>query len=242
MSRLRERFRPVAFAAGFVMCTGTPSGLSAQRLVGEVIDAETRAAIPGSIIVAHDAEEELVGVAFADSLGRYSLRVDGTPPYRVAARAPGYAPLEAGDLRFAEDVPTLLHFEMTAEPLTIDGVEVVAKAGSGLAETLTILGLSESELAGRLVGPEELARMPVPQDFGAVVERLGIPGVDVTRGGSSGLCVHQQRGRRGNAMERCGITVLDGVVVLTPVEATQLYGLLGGGGAVLLFTRDGAGG
>ncbi len=73
----------------------------------------------------------------------------------------------------------------------------------------------------------------------------------------SGLCVALVRGRRGDGSSRCALPVLDGgvvtgevletidpysvesIAVLMPVEATTLYGPLGAGGAVLVFTRRG---
>jgi len=39
--------------------------------------------------------------------------------------------------------------------------------------------------------------------------------------------------------EGLGPSSLEAVVLLTPVEATQIYGTLGADGAVLLYTRRG---
>ena len=124
--------------------------------------------------------------------------------------------------------------------------------------------MSPRQLGNRWISREKIEAIPVKLDMGTIIERTSVVGTSVLRPenltpGSDdiGLCVTFFRARTGVGWGRCALIVLNGIpiarpqaltidpetiesmAVLQPVEATLFYGTLGGGGAVLVWTRRG---
>ncbi len=252
---------PAALVA-LLIAALAPSDTAAQRAIGQVLDQETRTVVAGALVTMRDGGGELVGMAISDGRGEYSIPLPGTGPFDVSTRAPGYREALAAGLMFDPDLPTLLHFELSPDPIQLEGIEIELGAETRIARELAWLGLRAVDLGDRLVTRDEIEERQTARDIGAVLEWQQIPGARIARTentyGSNGpgmLCVYLMRGRTAAGRERCALTVLDGIpvqpdvaemmdpadleaiIVLNPTEATQRFGTAAGGGAVLLFSR-----
>ena len=244
-----------------ILLGALPGTALSQRAIGSVVDESSGALIVGAVITARNAHGDVVGLTTTDARGEYSLRLPQEGPYAFRVQAFGYVEIAASDLDLEPGLPTILRFEVEPEPVQLEGVEVDVAVERRLPAHIEALGLRAADLDERLVTREEIAARQSARDYGSVLEWQRIPGVNVARpqnathGSFRFMCLYQMRGRLANGKDRCSLVVLNGtiigldaaamidprdlenIVVLTPVEATRLYGTIAGGGAVLLFTR-----
>jgi len=116
----------VAFIVSMLLLL--PCTLTAQRVVGRVIDATSGAAIANADIRVESAERDGATATTSDSLGRFSLRINpGAPRYRVTVRHVAYTPTVAELSVGAQDqVEVVIRMSVTA--LQLPPIDVIASS------------------------------------------------------------------------------------------------------------------
>lgn len=252
--------------AAWLLCTllaGTPLPASAQTLVGRVLEERRETAVGGAVVSLIDRQGRERLQVLADSAGRFVLVPPEAGEYVLQAVRLGYETTRSPLLALTVEGRTTLDLMMVPLPIGLEGLTVEVEAAANAM--LRPFGLSTQQLRNRWIDRADIDAVAVKQDPAHVIQWQNIAGVFVARPESSvagsddmGLCVSFKRGRSGAGADRCAVTVLDGQIVpgpvammldpdalegmavLTPVEATTLYGELGGAGAVLLWTRRGS--
>lgn len=230
----------------------------AQAIEGRVVDEVRGTALGLAEVRLLTEDMRLVGSTLSDSLGRYGLTAPGPGAHRITADAIGYASLQSPLLSLAEGITYAIDLELRADPVELDALTVEVEALSAIRRDLRMFGVRLETLGPRFVGPEEIARRATAGDFAKVLQWQSIPGMRIARTddlaepppGPPTVCIQLVAGRG-----HCAAVVLNGapvtqeaaymlpttnpraIVVLSPDEATLLYGTGHAGGAVLLFTR-----
>ena len=244
------------------IAASAPTDAHAQTLLGRVLDQVNETPVDGAIIslVTRDGEERMQ--TLSDSLGRFTLTPPEAGEYVLVADRIGYTETRSPLLALGVEGSAPIDLMMVPEPIGIEGIEISVEELA--SEELRIFGLSPRQLGNRWISREKIEAIPVKLDMGAIIERTSVVGTSVLRPenltpGSDdiGLCVSFSRARTGEGWGRCALIVLNGIpiagpqaltidpesiesmAVLKPVEATLFYGTLGGGGAVLVWTRRG---
>lgn len=249
---LRATAAALCLTAAFL--AANPGGTAAQVVEGRTTDEASGAPLGLVAIQLLTTDEGVVSSAVSDSSGVYELEIPADGAYYVQADMLGYQRLRtpllelSGSRRFTAD------FELPADPIELEGLEVEVEAMERIERELRSYGVRLGELGERFVSSADIARRATALDFGKVLQWQSIPGMQVVRGDDLTppqyfVCVRLKP--RGD----CAVMVLNGaritletaydipasalraMVVLTPEESTLLYGTDGGGGAVLLFTR-----
>jgi len=235
---------------------GTEVG--AQQLVGRVVDERTGLAVRGAVVRLLGRDGRTDAYAVTDSVGRFTLVPSAEGEFMLQARGFGYHPASSPLLSLKSEGVVQLDIGLVPAPVGIEGVTVsVEREAEALLRTL---GHSPRSLGLRWIDRPTIEATPVPLGTRDIIRWRGIPGVWVqetgTAPGVSGLCVSFRRGRAFGG-ERCALILLNGVpirpdaadglsadeieaiAILTPVDGNALYGAVGGGGVVLIWTRSG---
>lgn len=258
MDHLARFLRTTAVALclpGFLL-TSTPARTAAQVVVGRTTDEAFGS--PLGLVAIHllDTDEDVVGSALSDVSGAYELEIPEDGAYYVYADMLGYQPLRTPLLELSVSRRVTADFELRADPIGLEGLEVEVDAMERIERELASFGVRPDAIGERFVSPADIARRPTVRDFGYVLQWQSIAGMQIIRSddlfprpAQPWICV------RLRPRADCAVMVLNGarvtlvtaydipanalraIVVLTPEESTLLYGTDGGGGAVLLFTR-----
>jgi len=235
--------------------------LSAQTIVGRVLDDARNSPVAGAIVRLLDEEDEERAQAIADSLGRFTLAPPENGHYVLEAVRLGYERTRSPLLDMHEGGSVPLDLMMRPLPIGLEGFRVTVEQEA--SELLTPMGLTPARLGNRWIDRDFIESVQAKRDIGSVIRWKNIPGAYVINGdnatstsGVPRLCIQLQRGR-GMGGNGCALLVLNGMVVpeeaavlidpdafeavavLRPTEATTYWGTLGGAGAVLMWTtRD----
>lgn len=204
-------------------------------------------------------EGSLVAVAVSDSFGRYRIITPEPGDYWMQADVLGYEGLKTPLLALDEAKTYKVDFELSGDPIELEGLRVEVEAIEEVRRDLRMFGVDPDAMGERFVDIRDIERRETARDFGHVLQWQSIPGMRVIRSDDLAaaekplhpfVCVQMAAGR-----SSCAIVVLNGsritleaghmvpaqslraIAVLTPVEATTIYGTGADGGAVLLFTR-----
>lgn len=255
----------VELAPGRIVVRDFRPGAVAQAVVRGMVRSEDGGAplVRASVWVLA-VTGDTVASALADTAGVFEVSVPPGVGYRVVASGDGYL-REASPLFTLEGAESLdLDFELLRDPgdlvMAIEGlvVEVEARNRAVARRLLGLYGQTPASLGRRWIDRATLDALPSSgeTDPGVAIQWQGMAGVWVDQAAKRGrnpvLCV--QEGPR-----RCAMVVLNGVkidpgaalmldfreleaiAVLSPQDATTFFGTEAGGGAVLLWTRQGGG-
>lgn len=234
--------------------------LHAQTVTGRVVEDGRGTPVAGARVSLLDRDGKRRAEVVADSLGRFVMTPPRDGEYVLAAERLGYQTMRSPLLALKREGSVEMDLLMQPEPIGLEGLEVSVQ--SEIVRELRTLGQSPASLGRRWIPREDIAAVTSAIRTSDVIRWRAIPGVyiPVTNGSPNlePLCVTTLRaGTVRAATPPCGLTVLNGVVinpldanqldpeaieaiaVLPPVEATTLYGTLGGAGAVLIWTRRG---
>lgn len=239
-----------------------PTAATAQTLLGRVLDEVNETPIGGAMVSLVSRDGAARAQALSDSAGRFTLRPPEAGEYFLTAEAFGYVETRSPLLSLGVEGSAPIDLMLAPEPIGLEGLEISVEERA--AEELGAFGLSPAELGNRWIGREKIEAIPIKRDMGVILERTAQASLRVVRpenlvpgSDDMGLCVSLGRARTGAGQGRCALVVLDGVpisgvqalhldpeaiesmAVLEPIEATVYYGTLGGGGAVLVWTRRG---
>ncbi len=245
-----------------VLAFATPAAVEAQTILGRVLDQVNEEPVGGVIValVARSGEERVR--VLSDSVGRFRI----TPPiageYILRTERFGYLETTSPLIALGTAGEAALDLLINPSPIGLEGLEISVEEVA--AEELSIMGLSANVLGRRWIDREQIDAIQVKRDMGVILENTSQSGIRVIRpenltmgSENMGLCVSMQRARRAEGRGTCALVVLNGVpisgvqalnidpdaiesvAVLIPTEAATQYGTLGGGGAVLVWTRHG---
>lgn len=233
------------------LCQSAPA--EAQRLTGRVLEEGRESPVQGAAVILITGGGERRTETTSDSLGRFALGLPNEPNFFLQVVRLGYetarTPLISTASADAADIEVLVR----PLPLPLPGIEVSVERRA--ERFLGLLGYTPETLGQRWIDREDIAAMRLPGLPKDLIRRQGIPGLWVAEQdpvkGRPFLCVTLRQRRK------CALTVLNGAVinpeaaywidprdleavaVLTPTEATTLYGTQATGGAVLMWTRTG---
>jgi hypothetical protein len=255
MSPIRQRLRLLLPALAILL--GGPRATHAQIVQGRIADELGGQPLHAVEVRLLTADGDVAAVAASDSVGSYAVRAPRGGVYRVQADLLGYVQLRSPLLDLPEGRTVTADFEMPNDPIELEGLRVEVEAMERIRDELRSYGVRVDALGERFVDAETIASIPRASDFGKVLQWRSVPGMRVVRSDdlSQGpvkawVCVRLIAGR-----SDCAVTVLNGtritleaayhvpaealraIALLTPQDATTLYGTDGVGGAVLLFTR-----
>ena len=237
-----------------------PATGAAQTLTGRVVEEGSSAPVPGALVSLVDrGGDRRVGTT-TDSMGCFVLSPQEPGEYVVESSALGYEKTRSP--LFALAVQGTASLEITIRPLPVglEGFEVSVEREA--EQLLRNFGMTPAALGNRWIDRRDIEEMPLPAGPREAIRWRNIAGVSVAEtsgviGPLAELCVMFRRGRRGVGMDQCALILLNGVrvslveaqnvdphdlegiAVLTPVEATTFYGTGASGGAVLMWTRSG---
>ena len=239
-----------------------PNAAAGQTLLGRVLDQASEAPVPGAIVSLVTRDGAARAQQITDSIGRFTLSPPEADEYFLIADGFGYEETRSPLFALGTEGTAPIELMLVPEPLGLPGLEISVEEEA--SQELRSFGLSPAELGNRWIDREKIEAIPVKRDMGTIVERTGTAGTQILRPenltpGSDdiGLCVSFARARSAEGWGQCALIVLNGVpisgpqaitvdpetvesmAILEPTEATTFYGTIGGGGAVLVWTRRG---
>jgi hypothetical protein len=218
-----------------------PPAARAQTIRGTVKAQDGGAAVPAARVSAYDSLGTLVAEVETDADGTFTLRLGALGTFRIGIRRIGYQP-SSSDLVRADPRETLeLEFLIPADRVALDTVNVRARDSQN-----TIRFRDAVSRGWRVYEPAEIQmHRDRARDFGDLIRSVNATGIIPPRSFSD--CVRLAR------TNRCATIVLDDVVtgpttyvnpndvyffaVLSPSEATVMYGDRGRNGAIAIYTR-----
>lgn len=252
----------VLFIWAPVLLGGTQS-VRAQVLRGTVREEITLRPISSAEVLLIDSAGRVVATGASDASGGFAVAAPAPGWLWLRVLAPGFDSLDTPPTRLTASQDIALDVQLIPSAIELPGIEVTVDPLQQMRLELANRGVRVEELGNRFIGAEVLEKRFSSRDVGEVLSARGLPGVSIIRperasesGSDQYLCVTLLRGRTGQGLSRCAIVVLDGrvipldiaaqvaveqiqaVVVLLPTEATLVYGTMGGGGALLLFTKS----
>lgn len=232
--------------------------VAAQTIQGTLVDQGNGAPVIGASVTLLGTDLEAAGIhAISDGRGRFSLAPTEAGEYYLQIARLGYQTYRTPLLALEPSGSVSVEFALRPLPLGIRGLDVTTDRPA--PRMLTPIGLREEDLGNRFIDRDEIDAVLMPGLPKDIIRWQNIAGVwvaeqDPTLTVDPKLCVTlRQTGV-------CALTVLDGavippelafqldprsleaIVILRPYEAATLYGTVGGGGAVLMWSRQGIAG
>jgi hypothetical protein len=113
-----------------------PAALSAQRVNGTLVDADTRAAVGGATVLLVNDAGETVHSTVSDAQGAFTLRAPAAGVYRLQASRIGYRDGTSQPMVLAENGTMQVEMRMSTgtvvlDPLTVTGTPRYARLEAG---------------------------------------------------------------------------------------------------------------
>jgi len=225
----------------------------AQTISGHVLEDGSARAVPGAMISLIDKQGEERYRTLADSVGRFTVSPPKAGEYYIEATRFGYVQTRSPLLALGTTGVVSLDLLLVPEPVGLEGLNVSVEDAA--AEYLQTLGHTPRSLGDRWISRSEIAAMPLSQGPREVIRWQRIAGVSLDEGTGSpfdGFCLVFAR-----RVRQCALVLVNGVpfpsrevqgigpddieniAILTPIDATTLFGTQASGGAVLIWTRRG---
>ncbi len=166
--------------AGLSLAFAPP--LAAQTVRGSVLDASNAQPVPTAGVYLLDRQRHTVGVAMADSLGRWALTVPDSGAYFLVAERFGYRDTESPLLAVSTSRDYTLDLELRPEPLGLGPLTVTVRNDQVVEWLTRELGgnpsaafgfrllqgdrLSEAKARGRMNPTETLRWLYIPVSHG----------------------------------------------------------------------------
>lgn len=249
------------------LCLSAP--IAAQSVDGVVLDELTRRAVPHAAVSLLDADGDDRAQTTTDERGRFVMSMP-PGEYRFVVEAVGYRTLRSVLLRLGLDAVYPLELLVRPEPVEIEGLAVDVDSEEELLRSLglrpELLGrrvIRREAIAKRQSARDigEVLEWEAPPGVTVVrLENAAALGIAETRRPSErlDLCVAFPRGTSFDGARQCALFALNGlavpedaiamldpedvetIIVLTPPEASLLFGTGAYGGAVMIYTRRGS--
>lgn len=240
------------------------SGVAAQRVHVQLIDEFTQAPVSGALVLLLNASDDEVGRATSDEDGAFDLEPE-VGQYRLVVVRAGHVDIHTPAFE-VDDGSLTLQILVPPSPVPLEGLEVTV---SPYEDDLFWLGLTIEQVGRRLITRELIDKHQGAKDIGEIIQWQVPPGVQIIRQENVNvnswgpvadrieLCFSFPQARNFDGSNSCAVLVLDGritsdevmvhvdpddveaILVLRPLEARQLYGMMGNGGAIVTYTRRG---
>lgn len=192
----------------------------AQSVTGVVIDQGTGVHVPAAAIAVVDEAGHRVGVAYSDSLGLFHVTLDAGGIFRVEVGQLGYVPAVLTALEVPDSQTIDLRVELPPSPVSIPGVDAVARAAPRARRTVT---------ASAVITRAEIDALPPAPDVSRLIQALPTASLRVfeyqREAGSPifDLCVEGTRQRSMTGMGCRWVAVfVDGARMPAPEEGLRL--------------------
>jgi len=246
-----------AVLLSLALCAGAGPA-SAQTLTGRVLEEGRGTPVEGVAVSLLDRNGKHRAGTISDSLGHFTLRPPGAGEYVIEGTRIGYEPTRSPLLALKDGESTAaLDLLMDPSPIGIAGLEVTVDDRA--EDLLQTLGHTPADLRNRWLSRATLAALPPTYGPSEAILANGVAGIEVGPSGGvvQGLCVSFRRAQTFAGGGRCAKIVLNGgpvdaidaanlsldeiesIAILTPMDATTFFGGDGGGGVVLIWTRNG---
>ena len=264
MDRLTLKILAFALIGTVLTVASLPAPAIAQAVQGRITDESGTVPLNAAEISLLADDGTVAVVALSDSAGWYRISPREPGNYSLQVDLLGYQRLVTPLLDLEGDRTMTADFEMPAAPIELEGFEVEAEAEQRMRDDIRMFGVDLDDLGERFVDRAAIEARPIARDFGHVLQYQSVPGLSIMRSDDlapnaqplrSSMCVVLQARSKTTTGLVCAVIALDGTLItpeaatmipveslqgmalLTPVEATLTFGILGRGGAVLLFTR-----
>ncbi len=261
---MRALQRPLV---GLLLClvllpaAGT-EGAGAQTLRGRVLEEGRNSPVAQASVLLFERGGKLLIRTESDFLGRFVLAPPGRGEFIIEVTRLGYLTTRSPLLSLSEEGEAPVDLFVRPSPIGLEGFEVTVE--SEMVELLRGYGQRPEDMGRRWIDRARIEEVPTALRAKDVIRWQGVAGVSVREFGGSPsmnpLCVTFVRASTvRSAHPPCAITLLNGVkidpvevnqmtpeeieaiAILTPIEASTVYGTVGGVGAVLIWTRRGGG-
>ena len=237
-----------------------PDAASGQTLIGVVLEEGRFVPVPGVFVSLVAPSGDRVVSVSTDTLGHFGITVPGPGEYILEATRIGYVTTRSPLLSISGGDTVPVELVLVPDPVGLEGFEVTVSREA--EHFLRNFGQTPDRLQQRWIGRQEIESLPFSPGPRELIRWRGIPGLSVVEGASvvgpnAELCVTFRRGRTASGNDRCALVLLNGVpisrveaqnlspddleaiAILTPMDASTFYGGDGGGGVVLMWTRQG---
>lgn len=191
-----RQLRSISFLAlCLALAAGTGLAATTGKIVGQVIDADTKEPLPGAVVTVLGTN---MG-ANTDLDGRYIIVNVPVGTYSVQARMMGYDPMTVTNVKVIMDLTTTVNFRLKPTVLEIKGVVVEAQRQMVIKDATTTT---------RVTSAQEIMSMPAASTQNVVANTAGV----VSAGGALNV-----RGGRSDEM----VVFIDGVSVTNALTGAQ---------------------
>lgn len=258
MSQRTRRLMGDCWLALPLFLVSQPPHLGGQTVMGRTIEDITDRPVAAAVISLLDLKDRRLAEAEADSTGRFVLVAPAQGDFVIEVERVGYQAFRSDPLTLVEGESYGFDFVLVPLPIGLRGLSV--SVANELISELRQFGHTPETLGPRWIDRREIDAVRSAHGAADVIRWQNVPGLYVqeTTSLAAPMCVGFWRyaGLHG-ANPPCSIIILNGVMVdpvaanqlagdelegiavLTPMEAAQLYGTMGGVGAVVLWTRRG---
>lgn len=264
MSRLPAQMRSGARAwavAAALLAIASPGSVDAQTILGRVLDQMNEEPVGGVIVALVSASGEERLRTLTDSAGQFVIAPPSAGEYLLVTERFGYQETRSPLIALTMEGQAPLELMVVPAPIGLEGFEVSVEEQAN--EELQMMGLSLGDLGNRWIDRDEIDAIQVKRDIASILEQKRPAGMTIMRpenfapGSDIGLCFATQRGRSADGSNQCSLIVLngipisgiqaldidpdaiEGIAVISPIEASTFYGTAAGAGAVLVWTRRG---
>lgn len=193
----------LAFGAAGILLSGEVAAQTTGALSGQILDANTQAAVPGAVVVAQSPALQGEQSAVSDSTGAFTLSLLPAGTYSLTVRREGYNPFTQQGLTVGLDRRIQVRLQLVPDTVQLGIVEIVAQK--------PVISLGSAQ-AGQTITRQQMELIPYGRDarnFEAVA--TSVPGVQVDRYGL----------QLNGATSPESSYVIDGVAVNDPAYGTQ---------------------
>lgn len=208
-----------------VVALAASAPLTAQTLVGRVLDDARESPVAGALVRLLDRDGKERARALADSEGRFALGPPKAGEYYLEATSLGYQRTLSPLLAFTQGQGTAaVDLMMVPAPIGLEGLSVEVDAATRATRDLDLLGIAPADLGSSWITQAEIDAIEIKQDVGVIMEWQGISGLRVVRpeniqrtptpGDLSeplGLCISLVRGRTWQGSNTCALAVVNGI-------------------------------
>lgn len=182
---------PRCWYAAFAVFLITAPSLTAQEVIGRVLDFETDTPIPvaGVELLPAAGAAEAIGIAITDSLGAFAIRGFGVGRYRLRVQAFGYRTVLTPPFDVPTADPLVVEVRASPEAVPLAPLTVLATRRALVETRLVTNGFYQRERdwgpdgvgLGHFLGPEDIAELPPSSQVTDMLR--GLRGVYVGGGG-----------------------------------------------------------
>jgi hypothetical protein len=183
-----------------------PAAVSAQRVIGRVLESGTNKPV-ANVGLRLENDGRIVSEVISDSLGRFTLRANGSGVYSLSTNHIGYAPARANvDLGVTDQIELAIHLTVSATEIAPIVIVARSRAPDPALERVGFYD-RKAEGFGVFKTPEEIEKR---KPYATTDLFQSVNGVRLVYAGLRGKDILMTRGEDPNCSPR---VIMDGVIV-----------------------------